>query len=169
MKISLFHDNTTDCFYFSIHLFSHSDARSPDNIGFFLCLKTVQIKQTADGFEHLKLSSSKAVSSEHERNSVKIANNAKKITTIRSGWTWSKAIFRPPNNIDFENGCSEILIKFWFYSKGWSKVTKGCYYQTLWVNAVKIKRYAIGKKRKDPINSQVMSNLTFHQKGLFWK
>lgn len=141
------------------YLFPHSDARSPHNIGFFLCLKPVQRKHTAAGFEDMKLPSSKADSSEHEWNSVKIAHNGKKnkyyaecqVTyELRRDLTKSHFQTSWQNGLrDFENGCYGILIlQFWFYSRGWSKVTKGCYYQTLWVNAVKIKWHAIGKKNK---------------------
>lgn len=51
---------------YPVYPFPHSDARPLDSIGFFLCLKTVQIKHTAAGFEHRKLPSSEADSSEHE-------------------------------------------------------------------------------------------------------
>lgn len=68
---------------YPVYLFPHSNARPPDNIGFFLCLKTMQIKQTAVGFEHMKLPSSKAGSSEYEWNSVKIARNDKKKSTMQ--------------------------------------------------------------------------------------
>jgi len=66
-----------------------------------------------------------------------------------------RAIFRPPGSMtylaDSENRFLwyEALIKVWFYSRGWSKVAKSCYYQLYgWMQLNTNSIQAGGEKKK---------------------